>query len=156
MPYYSEPPEDPRNTFADIISLLLGIAIAMWVASILSSCSPKVVTVPEYHTEYVVKTDTLLRLDSIYKHDSVSVYVKGDTIFKDKYITLDKYHNVYKTKTDSFVKTDSIKTPVFVEKSLTKWERTQMAAGKWSICTLGAAILASIVYFGIWWYKRKV
>ena len=149
MPYYSEPPEDPRNAFADIVSLLLGIAIAMWVASMLSSCSPKVVTVPEYHTEYITRTDTLLRLDSIYKHDSVSVYVKGDTIFKDKYITLDKYHNVYKTKVDSFIKTDSIKTPVFVEKNLTKWEQFKMNVGGWCIaalCTLIAGLVAYLIY----------
>ena len=156
MPYYSEPPEDPRNAFADIVSLILGIAIAMWVASILSSCSPKVVTVPEYHTEYITRTDTLLRLDSIYKHDSVSVYLQGETICRDRYVTLDKYKYIYKTTTDTMIKTDSIKIPIPVERQLTKWERAQMAAGKWSIYTLGAAILASIVYFGIWWYKRKV
>lgn len=152
MPYYSEPPEDPRNAFADIVSLILGIAIAMWVASMLSSCSPKVVTVPEYHTEYVTRIDTLLRLDSIYKHDSVSVYLQGETICRDRYVTLDKYHNVYKTKVDSFVKMDSIKTPVFVEKSLTKWEQLKMNVGGWSIVALCALAVGLAVYLI---YKKK-
>ncbi len=156
MPYYSEPPEDPRNTFADTVSLILGIAIAMWAASMLSSCSPKVISVPEYHTEYITRTDTLLRLDSIYKHDSIRVYLQGETICRDRYVTLDKYKYIYKASTDTLTKTDSISVPVPVERQLTKWEQTQMSVGKWAIYTLGAALLASIVYFGVWWYKRKV
>ena len=155
MPYYSEPPEDPRNAFADAVSLLLGIAIAMWVASMLSSCSPKVISVPEYHTEYVVRTDTLLRLDSIYKHDSVSIYLQGETICRDRYVTLDKYKYIYKTTTDTMIKVDSIRLPMPVERKLTKWERTQMNVGKWAIYAFSSLLICAFIYLLVWWYKNK-
>lgn len=51
--------------------------------------------------------------DSIYVHDSVSVYTKGDTVFKYKYL------NVYKDRylTDTIRITDSIDRPIYITKT---------------------------------------
>ncbi len=143
--YYSEPPKDPRDGISDAIGLLIGIAIAFWIAALLSSCSPKTIAVPEYHTEYVTKTDTLLRLDSIIRHDSVSVYLQGDTICKDRYKYIYKYRNIYKTRTDTLIKTDSITTPVYIEKQLTKWQRLQMNFGWWAAIAILVLVVGLII-----------
>ena len=50
----------------------------------LVSCRTKYVSVPEYHTEYKVRTDSFIKRDSVWVHDSVSVWMKGDTVFKEK------------------------------------------------------------------------
>lgn len=43
----------------------------------LVSCRTKYVSVPEYHTEYKVRTDSFIKRDSVWVHDSVSVWMKG-------------------------------------------------------------------------------
>ena len=44
---------------------IVGIIIAMILAMLLSGCSPKVIYVPEVHTEYITRTDTFIRIDSV-------------------------------------------------------------------------------------------
>ncbi len=76
----------------------------MW----LSSCrSIQYVPVDTIKTEY--KYIDRIQHDSIYQKDSVMYYVKGDTVFVDKYKYLYKY--LFINKVDSFVKVDSIQVP---------------------------------------------
>lgn len=115
----------------------------------LTGCKTKYVSVPEYHTEQVTKTDTLLRQDSIYLRDSVFVLVKGDTVFINK--TVYKYRDkiLLKIKSDTIIKHDSIPVPIVRE--LTKNEQRLISIGKYSIIV----IITLIVILVIYWYRNK-
>lgn len=135
-----------KPNFLDIlIILLLAILISF------SSCTTtKIVTVPEYHTEYVTQT----KYDSIYleKHDSSATTIKGDTIIQQKWHI--KYKDRYIHVTDSFVKTDSIRVPYPVERKLSRWEQVKMDYGAVSIGVSLAAVIAAVVWLIIWIRRR--
>lgn len=92
----------------------------------LVSCRTKYVSVPEYHTEYKVRTDSFIKRDSVWVHDSVSVWMKGDTVFKEKLKKVYNDHYIYTNKTDTVMKTDSVRVPFPVEKKLGRWEQMQI------------------------------
>lgn len=82
-----------------ILILLLGF--------ILCGCgSTRVVTVdvPRVEREYVVKSDTVHRVDSVYI--SNDRYVVGDTVVVSKYV--DRFKYIYKTRTDTLVRCDTV------------------------------------------------
>lgn len=74
------------------------------ITLLLLSCSSqqKIVEVPveTVRTEYI--TDH--RKDSIYVHDSIDRYIKGDTVYQDRY----RYKYKYVNRTDTVLKTDTI------------------------------------------------
>ena len=109
--------------------------------------------VPEYHTEYVYKTDSVLKRDSIYIKDSVSVEKSGDTIKieKKRYIYIDRWHDA--SSTDKSEKCDSVPYPVYIEKSLSWWQRQKIAFGEWFMM-LALLIVVSLAV-RIWLIKRK-
>ena len=137
---------NPHDGLVEALAILFNIAIFAWLIAWLTSCSPRTITVPECHTEYVTRTDTFHRVDSVYRHDSVAVYLQGETICKDKYVYLDKWHKVYKTTTDTLVKTDSIRVPVPMDRQLSKWEQTKMDVGGWCIGALTTLLLVLFLY----------
>jgi hypothetical protein len=77
-------------------------------------------------------------------------YVKGDTVFVDKYKYLYKY--LFINKVDSFVKVDSIQVPYPVEKQLTRWQSLKMDIG--GIALTVVAIIV-IIALGKMIYKLK-
>lgn len=82
----------------------------------LTGCrSVKYVPVTEYRDRYVSKTDSFIKTDSVYLHDSVSVFTKGDTVYMTKTRYKDRIRLVYHTKTDTVAVHDSIPYPVKVE-----------------------------------------
>ncbi len=106
---------------------LLGIALIFTL--LFSSCKT---------TEYVevpvetIKTEYKVKKDSVYLHDSVSVYkeTKGDTV----YITKWKFKIRESFKTDTILKKDSIPVIVKVEKivevnKLNFWQKSLMWIG---------------------------
>ncbi len=124
-----------------LLVLLIGIVAVGFV-----SCKSKeYVTVPEYHTEYICKTDTFAKLDSVYLKDSVFVYHNGDTVIINKIAYRDRYHNIYKVKTDTVLKKDSIPYPVYVEKELGKVDCMFLRFGKVSLIVLIGAIFMLII-----------
>lgn len=115
----------------------------------LSSCrSIQYVPVDTIKTEY--KYIDRIQHDSIYQKDSVMYYVKGDTVFVDKYKYLYKY--LFINKVDSFVKVDSIQVPYPVEKRLTRWQSLKMDIG--GIALTVVAIIV-IIALGKMIYKLK-
>lgn len=92
----------------------LTIAILAVMLMTLAGCrSVKYVPVTEYR--YVSKTDSFIKTDSVYLHDSVSVFTKGDTVYIAKIRYKDRFKIVYHTKTDTVAVHDSIPYPVKVE-----------------------------------------
>lgn len=82
-----------------------------------------------------------LRVDSIYNRDTVQIYGRNDTIFKD----IIKWRERFRLDTVSVVKIDSIPYPVEVIREvnkLTKWQR-------WRLTALNVLALIVVAYFVI-------
>lgn len=124
------------------ISSLLAVIICCLVCS---SCrSIQHVPVETVRTEIQYK-DRLQR-DSIHVKDSIFMFIKGDTVFRDR------WHIEYKDKvvrdTSYVYKTDSIQVPYPVEKKLTRWQAIKIELGGWAFGGLlvGLLIVAWLIY----------
>lgn len=141
------------------ISTILTIVVGLLTVLLLGGCKTKeYIKVPEHHTEYVVRKDTVAKLDSIYVKDSVYVFQKGDTVVISKIAYRDRYRNIYKVKLDTIFKHDSITVPVPCERTLTKGEQRLMTLGRCYIGTLLAllSLLMVVCCFGFaFWYHNK-
>ncbi|WP_304154558.1 hypothetical protein [Hoylesella buccalis] len=114
----------------------------------------KFVPVPEYHTLYKTRVDTVQRWDSVYFRDSVYMAAKGDTVYLTKTHWRERFRNVYHTKTDTIMQRDSIPVPYPVEKQLTKWQQWKMDFGGW---TMGvAAVLVILVILKVTKIAHKI
>lgn len=85
------------------------------LAVLLIGCRTKYIPVETIRTQYIAKTDTLLRQDSIIMHDSVTIYTKGDTVYLTRLTYKDRLHYIYKANTDTIHQTDTITNVVTVE-----------------------------------------
>lgn len=110
-----------------------------------SSCKTKYVSVPEYHTEYITKTDSFTQRDSIFVKDSIYMWMHGDTIYKEKFSVVykDRWRDRYLC--DTIIKTDSVRVPYPVEKQLTKWQQIKLDIGEWVMVALTLALIALVV-----------
>ena len=126
-------------------------SISMLILSMFCRCTTtKYVPVTEYKDRVVVNTDSLLKTDSVYVHDSVSVYIRGDTVFKDKYHLQYKDRYIVRNKSDTLIVRDSIPYKVEVSKQLSKTDKAFLNIGKIASFCLFIGILA----FFVWIYWR--
>lgn len=133
-----------------VISTIITFIVGFLIVLLLGGCKSKeYIMVPEYHTEYVCRTDTFHKLDSVYLKDSVYVYQKGDTVYYNKVAYRDRWHNIYKVKTDTIIKRDSVSTPYPVERK----EQRLMSLGRLFLGFLFLVVVAMVS--GIWWYHNK-
>ena len=134
-----------------ITKFVITIAVAMLFLSMFCRCTTtKYVPVTEYKDRVVVKTDSFLKNDSVYVHDSVSVYIRGDTVFNDKYHLQYKDRYIVRNKSDTLIARDSIPYKVEVGKQLSKTDRAFLNIGKIASVCLFIGILA----FVGWVYRR--
>lgn len=135
-----------------IAKVITIIAVAMLILSMFCRCTAtKYIPVTEYRDRVVVKTDSFLKTDSVYVHDSVSVYIRGDTVFKDKYQLQYKDRYIIRNKSDTLIVRDSIPYKVEIEKQLSKTDRVFLNIGKIASVFLFIGILAFVG-----WICRKV
>ena len=136
-----------------LISSIITIIVGFLIVLLFGGCKTKeYIAVPEYHTEYVCRTDTFAKVDSVYLKDSVFVYQRGDTVYHTKVTYRDRYHNIYKVKLDTIIKRDSVSIPYPIERQLTKNEQRLISLGKLFIGFLFSIIITIAV---IWWYHNK-
>ena len=135
-----------------ITRVVIAIAVEMLILSMFCRCTTtKYVPVTEYKDRVVVKTDSSLKTYSVYVHDSVSVYIRGDTVFKYKYHIQYKDRSIVRNKSDTLIVRDSIPYKVDVNKQLSNTDRAFLNIGKIaSVC-----IFIGIIAF-IGWIYRKV
>ena len=115
--------------------------ILLTLAICFTSCrSIKYVPVETVRIEY--KTRDSIRFDSIYQRDSVFLFVKGDTVYKEKYKYLYRYLTI--NNTDTVIKTDSIQIPYPVEKELSRWQKIKLELGGWAFGTALALLFIII------------
>ena len=118
----------------------------------LFSCKTRYVTVevPVIHSE--LRSDTVR--DSVERVDSVKIYVRGDTVYSEKYRYVTKWKDRTRTvnTTDTLTKVVEKPVTVEVEKKLTKWQNIKMNVGGVVMPLLGAIIL----FYGLRkWRKIK-
>lgn len=94
--------------------------LAVMLMTLTGCRSVKYIPVTEYRDRYVSKTDSFIKTDSVYLHDSVSVFTKGDTVYIAKTRYKDRFKYIYNTKTDTVAVHDSIPYPVKVEVEVEK------------------------------------
>lgn len=135
-----------------IAKIITIVAVTMLVLSMFCRCTTtKYVPITEYRDRVVVKTDSLLKTDSVYVHDSVSVYIIGDTVFKDKYHLQYQDRYIVRNKSDTLIVRDSIPYKVEVIKQISKTDRAFLNIGKIASVCLFIGILALLG-----WIYRKV
>ena len=135
-----------------ITRVVIAISVAMLILSMFCRCTTtKYVPVTEYKDRVVVKTD------SVYVHDSVSVYIIGDTVFKDKYHLQYKDRYIVRNKSDTLIVRDSIPHKVEVNKQLSKTDRAFLNIGKIASVCLLIGILAFLgwIYWKLKLHKRS-
>ncbi len=131
-----------------IVLLIVGLAVLA-----LSGCKTKYVTVPEYHTEHIVRSDTVASVDSVLLHDSVFVYHSGDTVIINKVVYRDRWRNVYKVRIDTLLRRDSVYVPTPTAQTLSKTDWRLAAIG-----ILATAVVFLVVGFFVatfFWYRNK-
>jgi hypothetical protein len=127
-------------------AIILSLGLILFFATGCKSVkSVKPVIVEKTKIEYRDR----LRVDSIYNRDTVQIYGRNDTIFKD----VIRWRERFRIDTVSVVKIDSIPYPVEVIKEvnkLTKWQR-------WRLTLLNVIGGLTVVYIAFrvgrakWW-----
>ena len=131
---------------------LVGMVVLLLLAMLASCKTTRYVSVPEYHKEYINRTDTFLRSDTLFRLDSVVIRQQGDTTVIEKIRWQNRFVNVYKVKTDTIIKSDSIRVPYPVEKKLSKWQQLRLDFGGWAM----GLIVIVIFFVVVWLVRRKV
>lgn len=120
----------------------------------------------EYRDRVVSVHDTVrdsVRVSSdIYRHDSVSVRMKGDTVYVERWHTLLQSSSLQnraernKAVHDTLyvTKTDSVRVPVPVERKLTKWERALRVA-KDVFAVAGVVVTLAVMAFVVLWIIER-
>ena len=121
----------------------------------------------EYKDRVVAVHDTVrdsVRVSNdVYRHDSVSVMLRGDTVYVERWhtllqsISLQNRAERSKAAHDTLYvnRTDSVRVPVPVERKLTKWERVRLDFGTIAMVTVAMAIIAGIGVLA-WWLRRRI
>lgn len=88
--------------------------------------------------------------DSIYRHDSIYIRERGDTVFVEKY----RYLFVDKLRHDTLYisHADSIRVPYPVEKKLTRWQQIKLELGGWAF---GIVMAFLLIILGWMMYRRR-
>jgi len=111
----------------------------------LSGCKTitKLVPVREIHIEYKDK----YRIDSVYNRDTIELYKKNDTIYKN----VIRWREKFIKDTVNIVKVDSIPYKVEVVKEvnvLTKWQKTRLELFNYII--VGIVIILLLTFYRGW------
>lgn len=125
--------------------------LACVVLTLLFGCTTtRYVPVPSVSVDSVY-VDRWLR-DSVYLKDSVFVnqWTQGDTVFVDKLVTKYRYKDRWRYDTVAVVRADSVRVPYPVEKDLSWWQQTRLAA--FPILTVAIIVLAFIIA----WLVKKL
>lgn len=102
-----------------------------------------------------MRTDTVERMDSVYRRDSVWECQRGDTVYKERLVFLDRYKYRYRAKTDTFIRRDTVYLPKPAERSLSKWEQRYVNLGKYAMGAI-VSIISVIICLAVWrWHKKK-
>lgn len=115
------------------------ILTAILIIFLATGCKTKTVLVPVKETK--IEYRDRLRVDSIYNRDTVQIYGRNDTVFKD----VIRWRERFRLDTVSVVRIDSIPYPVEVIQEvnrLTKWQRWRLTL----LNVIGGLIIVYIAF----------
>ena len=107
------------------------VVIVIIIMSAISGCSPKVVTIPETHYEYITKHDSVILRDTISKQEKVIIRELDSVQMAQYGIELEDANKAWliqverqmqqiqqmqQIRTDTIIRHDSISVPVYIEK----------------------------------------
>lgn len=137
------------------------ILFLFFVLITLTGCKTvKFVPVPEYHTLYKTRVDTVQRWDSVRdvqwmtvrEVDSaqlaaLGIQIKGlkNALLIERNKLLQKISNEKTHKVDTIMQRDSIPVPYPVEKPLTKWQQWKMDAGGWAMGVVAVLVILFVL-----------
>lgn len=127
---------------------LLGSVLLLTAMAAATSCSPRIIENIRYQrdTTYVQQ----VKVDSVYRRDSVFVREKGDTVFIYKERIRDRY--VFRHDTLRLVKVDSVAVErvkeVKVEKPLSAWKTAKIEAFWW--------LVAFVLLLLLWTFRKPI
>ena len=130
---------------------VVGLVLVLYLVG----CSPKTIYVPEVHTEYITRTDTFVRIDSVSVKDSIYVTQKGDTV------RIERWHVQYRDRwrekivRDTIMRSDTISVPYPVEKKITLRQKFDMYLECMSVCIF-VVIVAFLLYLIVRWRKGRI
>ena len=116
--------------------------IILFFALAVSSCSPRIAQQIGSSTQIQYRDRIIERVDSVVVRDSVVNYLKGDTVFIEKY--RDRWRTKYKTEKDTiFVqKTDTLLVEKKIEKELTAFQKAKIDAFWWLVLFSALCVFA--------------
>lgn len=142
----SRDPREPRPLqYVGAIFLLLALFL---LCMGMTGCSPRIVEHIRYQTDttYVER----VKVDSIFRRDSVYVREKNDTVYIYKEHVRDRY--VFRHDTLRLVKVDSVAVErikeVKVEKPLSAWKTAKIGAFWW--------LVASVLLLLLWTFSKPI
>lgn len=118
---------------------------------ILAGCTQtRYISVPEYHREYVVRTDSVMRTDSVVIKDSVLLYTQGDTVYKEAWRDRLVWRDRWRVRTDTVTVRDSIRVEVSAEvEKPSAWARWKGRV--WHVLLiLAIAATGALVFRWVW------
>ena len=150
----------------DAVAYILVIGFIVLLVHFLCGCSPKYITVPEYHYEKHHTNDTIIERDSILKEkntiireaDSTMLAALGIRIKEGERAILVLQRELERAMSqqreavhDTIIKVDSIRVPYPVEKDFSTWQKLQIKA---SLIILYLAIVVGLVWLFIFQMKK--
>ena len=126
----------------------VGLILTILGLNLVVSCSPKIYerVVYQHDTTYVQQ----VKVDSVYRKDSVFVKEKNDTVYIYKERIRDRY--VFRRDTLRLVKVDSVAVErvkeVEVEKPLSAWKTAKIEAFWW--------LIASVLLLLLWTFRKPI
>lgn len=100
--------------------------------------------------------------DSVFKHDSVLVYIKGDTVIKERWHNLATTRWKTTTKTDTIVGdiytfvTDTVKVKYYVNRYKTKEVEKPVSVWHKTRLFIGDCVLLFLALIAVNWIKERI
>lgn len=125
----------------------------------LCGCRSKYIEVPvpvdkiQYVDRYINRTDSFTRMDSVYFHDSISVYARGDTVFLDKWHYKDRIKLVNTKSKDTVLVTKIDSIPKIVYKYI---EKVSSPSKSLIIKEVSASIFLAVLFVAVLFLLAKI
>lgn len=155
-----------KDFFIDFAMYIFVAAFMVACLLLLFGCSPRVITVPEYHYERHNTTDTITLHDSVLRENKTIIREADSAMLADLGIRLQQGERAIlvlrkeleralsqqkEVKHDTVVQRDTIRVPYPIEKQLSRWESLKLKAGGY----LFAVLIVAVLWFLIVWLKNQ-
>ena len=131
-----------------------------FISAVMVACSPRYVTVPEYHYESHHTHDTISKVDSVWRERNTVIREADSTMLADLGIRLKQGERAIlvlrneleramsqqrEAVHDTIERVDSVRVPYPVEKQLTRWQSLKMKAGGYVFVLLIIIVIVFVV-----------